>query len=174
MYGDVSKLEFFQRTKLDYRDVCDPSLLIKNPERYFGWAALNLTKYRAARPHAGYDLLRHWRDGLYSSTSTPTGACPLTWSLFGKELMLSDRPSSGEGGEGEQRQGADEVVRQLHAKISDPTSIRSMDGLGISALPGRVFVFTTNVDGFFLRAGFKPEEASCNRSPCTCSCSTRL
>jgi hypothetical protein len=57
-----------------------------------------------------------------------------------------------------EQEGADEVVRQLHVKLNDPTSIRSTEGLGISALPGRVFVFTTNVDGFFLRAGFKPEE----------------
>jgi hypothetical protein len=122
----VSKLEFFQRTKLDYRDVCDPSLLIKNPERYFGWAALNISKYRAARPHAGYDLLRRWRDDLYPAR--------------------------------QQGPGTDELVRTLHAKLRDPTSIRSLEGLGVSALPGRTFVFTTNVDGFFLRAGFHPEE----------------
>lgn len=127
VYGDVSKLEFFQRTKLDYRDVCDPSLLIKNPERYFGWAALNISKYRAARPHAGYDLLRRWRDDLYPAQQ-------------------------------QQGPGTDELVRTLHAKLRDPTSIRSLEGLGVSALPGRTFVFTTNVDGFFLRAGFHPEE----------------
>ncbi len=127
----MSKLEFFQRTKLDYRDVCDPSLLIKNPERYFGWAALNISKYRAARPHAGYDLLRRWRDDL----------CPA---------------------QQQQGHGADELVRTLHAKLRDPTSIRSLEGLGVSALPGRTFVFTTNVDGFFLRAGFQPEEVQPN------------
>jgi NAD-dependent SIR2 family protein deacetylase len=128
----VSKLEFFQRTKLDYRDVCDPSLLIKNPERYFGWAALNISKYRAARPHAGYDLLRRWRDDLYPAQQQ------------------------------QQQHGADELVRTLHAKLRDPTSIRSLEGLGVSALPGRTFVFTTNVDGFFLRAGFQPEEVQPN------------
>jgi NAD-dependent SIR2 family protein deacetylase len=129
VYGDVSKLEFFERTKLDYRDVCDPSLLIKNPERYFGWAALNITKYRAARPHAGYDLLRRWRDDIYPSSREAAG-------------------------------DADKVVRELHARLRDPTSIRSLEGLGVTALPGRTFVFTTNVDGFFLRAGFKPEEVT--------------
>lgn len=81
VYGDVSKLEFFQRTKLDYRDLCDPSLLVKNPERYFGWSAMNLTKYREACPHKGYGLLREWRDELFSATGTRElgASSPCAW-----------------------------------------------------------------------------------------------
>lgn len=37
-------------------------------------------------------------------------------------------------------------------------NIRPLQSLGVTALPGRVFVYTTNVDGFFLRSGFLPEE----------------
>lgn len=70
MYGDVSNLEFFKKHKLDYRDVCDPSLLVKKPERFFGWSALNINKYREARPHEGYNLLRQWRDALFSASGT--------------------------------------------------------------------------------------------------------
>lgn len=53
---------------------------------------------------------------------------------------------------------AEATVRRLHTKLNDPAGIRPLQGLGITALPNRVFVYTTNVDGFFLRAGFRPEE----------------
>lgn len=53
---------------------------------------------------------------------------------------------------------SEEQVKQLHAKLNDPTSIRPLQGLGVDRLPGRIFVYTTNVDGFFLRSGFRSEE----------------
>lgn len=122
VYGDVSNLPYFKKHSLEYRDVSDPNLLVKNPNVFFGWTALNLRKYREHEPHEGYKILLNWKEKYFSSS----------------------------GGS---------VVEEMQRRIQEGT-LRPLDKIQLPGLPGPFFVFTTNVDGFFLKAGFRPEEVN--------------
>jgi len=116
VYGQVSETDFFKKHNLTYRDVSDPTLLVKNPDLFNGWTACCVTKYRSALPHKGYSILREWKE---------------------KFLVTSER------------------TEKLRAQIkTDP--FRPIPANG--SLPDNFFIYTTNVDGFFLRAGFGENE----------------
>ncbi len=134
VYADVSKKQFFQRTGLDYRDLCDPSLLVKNPALYFGWMASNIESYRTAVPHEGYKILLKWKETYFS----------------------------GDDGDDDKQKS---LTEELRKRMRDETSIRPLKAVkgeptAGADLPGRFFVHTTNVDGYFLKAGFLPQEVN--------------
>ena len=50
---------------LDYRALCVPHWLQKERELFHGFWGAAFNEYRDATPHAGYDILRRWRETVF-------------------------------------------------------------------------------------------------------------
>jgi len=122
VYADVSKMDYFEKNNLTYRDVSDPRLLHSNPEVFLGWSGFNLRKYRNTQPHPGYSTLHRWAVERFTDT-------PHTQRL---RKQISSNP----------------------LRTIDPKELAAEPAA--ESLPDCHFVFTTNVDGFFEKAGFAP------------------
>lgn len=80
VYADIAHNKAFSKEGLDYGDLCDPQFvrwalrravrrsrcsgaqLHMNQALFYGFWGACLNDYRSTRPHAGYDVLRRWRD----------------------------------------------------------------------------------------------------------------
>jgi len=93
VYADVSNSLFFKNHNLSYRDVTDPRILVKNPERYFAWGGSNLQAYRSHAPHQGYNVLLKWCQHLYQD---PTIKQSLNKEILANPLRVgvSDKEST--------------------------------------------------------------------------------
>eukprot|EP01090_Pellita_catalonica_P000245 TRINITY_DN10171_c0_g1_i2.p1 TRINITY_DN10171_c0_g1~~TRINITY_DN10171_c0_g1_i2.p1 ORF type:complete len:153 (+),score=17.42 TRINITY_DN10171_c0_g1_i2:123-581(+) len=120
---------FFKENNLTYRDVADPTLLARNPERFLAWSGINIQKYRSHQPHPGYTILKRWSETYFVDPDAK------------KELneMIATSPLRTES-------DAQKRLQKTTAQTSKNDSQLE-----------NFFVFTTNVDGYFLRSGFPPQ-----------------
>ncbi|KAL0235851.1 hypothetical protein GEMRC1_002433 [Eukaryota sp. GEM-RC1] len=59
-YQDIAKVPAYQRLRLEYDDLCDPSLLRSDPDLFYGFWGSCYNSYKSTSPHLGYDILRKW------------------------------------------------------------------------------------------------------------------
>jgi NAD-dependent SIR2 family protein deacetylase len=58
-----SGLATYETMPEEYRELCDPLLLIQQPSRFQQFWMEFATKYAACQPHDGYEILDHWCHG---------------------------------------------------------------------------------------------------------------
>ncbi|KAL0212519.1 hypothetical protein RCL1_006145 [Eukaryota sp. TZLM3-RCL] len=59
-YNDIAKVSAYARLGLEYDDLCDPTLLSRDPDLFYGFWGSCYNSYVAAQPHLGYTLLHQW------------------------------------------------------------------------------------------------------------------
>jgi len=65
VYKDIADVNAYRKLKLKYYDLCDPQLLDSNPELFFGFWGQCFNDYRTKKPHAGYEIIKSWKEILY-------------------------------------------------------------------------------------------------------------
>merc|ERR550539_866531 len=63
-YPDIADIKPYRKQNLDYMELCQPKWLSKNPGLFFGFWGDCTNVYRETKPHAGYDIIKSWRDNL--------------------------------------------------------------------------------------------------------------
>eukprot|EP00940_MAST-03C_sp_MAST-3C-sp2_P000279 g279.t1 len=112
VYKDIADVAAYRKMGLDYSDLCEPSWIERDSEVFLGFWGSCINKYRTTKPHAGYDIIRRWRDTLFAQR---------------RSSEFSKRKAS--------RDGEDKRIEA-----------------------GYFFVYTSNVDHHFVRAGFRKSE----------------
>lgn len=70
VYRDIAKVEAYATRELTYRELCVPRWLRTEPELFWGFWGLCFNDYRETQPHAGYGLLKEWRDAKFAANDT--------------------------------------------------------------------------------------------------------
>lgn len=59
-YSDIAKVPAYSRANVSYADLCDPSLLHRDPALFWGFWGQCLNDYRNTAPHAGHAIINQW------------------------------------------------------------------------------------------------------------------
>ena len=125
VYKDVADLEPYRARNLTYADLCTPGWCQRDPETFFGFWGSCFNSYFDTEPHEGYNIINRWRD-----------------SVVGHQL-LRRATSARTARESRTERAGDATNGLVRPEATD---------LPAPASPG--FVFTSNVDCFFRRAGW--------------------
>jgi len=63
-YPGIADIRPYQKRNLTYYDICQPWWLKKEPETFYGFWGDSCNVYRETTPHAGYSLLKSWKDDI--------------------------------------------------------------------------------------------------------------
>lgn len=63
-YPGIAEIRPYQKRNLTYYDICQPWWLKKEPETFYGFWGDSCNVYRETTPHAGYALLKSWKDNI--------------------------------------------------------------------------------------------------------------
>ena len=183
VYKDVADTPAYRAMGVTYGDLCTPQWARQDPEVFFGFWFSCFNKYHAAQPHPGYATIRRWCSAVVgqkllkqsaptSATSStrppPSATAAATAVTAALRLSATARPSAtaarppsasrrppprptsaacdGAAAEGSDSDGDEEEAL--------PAAAASTTG----APPPSSFVFTSNVDCFFRRAGFAEQQ----------------
>lgn len=116
VYRDIARVPAYADRDLEYHDLCKPCWLEDEPDLFWGFWGRCFNDYRETRPHAGYGLVRAWRDAKFGPQASALGA----------DIAA--------------RVAAEEKIPSIedHRIEEEPYVIDS--------LPGAFFNFTSNVD----------------------------
>ncbi|KAJ1458471.1 hypothetical protein M885DRAFT_512932 [Pelagophyceae sp. CCMP2097] len=150
VYRDIAKVEAYAARKLAYHDICVPRWLGDEPDLFWGFWGRCFNDYRETAPHAGYDVIRKWRDDRFSETDVARRI---------RQALLAERADD-----------VDESPR--HERVVEPYHVLEDDAAGA------FFVFTSNVDAhsFDVFAAHEVRECHGNTELYQCAepCSRRL
>ncbi|KAG8469173.1 hypothetical protein KFE25_007691 [Diacronema lutheri] len=146
VYKDIASVPAYRAARLSYADLCNPLWLAKDPELFFGFWGSCFNTYMQTPPHAGYALLARWRDAVIGQRARVDGARADVRPSSGAPARRAAPPSSAS----RRRQSC-----AAQGGGAPPTPAPPSAGAGSPKLGqgGRVFVFTSNVDTAFTRAG---------------------
>jgi len=159
VYKDIANVPAWRARGLSYHDLCEPSWLSRDPATFYGFWGSCFNSYMETEPHAGYAAVRRWREEVVGvgtlhalrarQSSRPASAA--------KSIRPASAASAGRGVSSRQSEspGVSAMPARRHS-LALPSHV----GTGAPALaPGspaqlaRTFVFTSNVDCAFARAG---------------------
>jgi NAD-dependent SIR2 family protein deacetylase len=122
VYNDVAKFPAYERERVTYPRLCNPNMLIRRPELFYGFMGKCFNDYRQTPPHQGYQIIRNWKNTWFSPDQSKPD------DYFPNEFLQ-------------------EYQNQIISGDSIPNSC-----------PGPFYVYSSNVDGHFLTAGFDRAE----------------
>ncbi|KAF0853030.1 conserved mitochondrial SIR2 superfamily protein [Andalucia godoyi] len=135
VYKDIADVEAYRTMGVEYHDLCDPIWLRKDPEVFFGFWGKCLSDYRSTTPHDGYTILKKWTNDLFSDARSDTLPRPQAQN---RASVAKSKPMTSFG--------------------SIPSSLPSLSLAKTETPVVRSFVYTSNVDQAFVRAGFNPNQ----------------
>jgi NAD-dependent SIR2 family protein deacetylase len=138
VYKDIADLPAYHRRQLDYSDLCTPGWAQREPEIFFGFWGSCFNSYFDSGPHEGYGIINKWRDAVVGKHLLRRAASARTT----KELTAAAAAK---------QQNAQEKQHTLHQQQTREQATKSTP-TAVDPSPG--FVFTSNVDCFFRRAGW--------------------
>ncbi len=62
VYDSIAKDPLYASAGITYSDLCEPLMMVENPELFFGFWGSCCNTYRSAPLHAGYVLLNRWAE----------------------------------------------------------------------------------------------------------------
>ncbi|KAL4154691.1 hypothetical protein PRNP1_006807 [Phytophthora ramorum] len=74
VYADIAKVAAYEQMDVEYQDLCDPFMLEQDEEVFYGFWGSCTNSYRDAKHHAGYEILRRWRDAMKAKATATTGS----------------------------------------------------------------------------------------------------
>ena len=173
VYKDIADVEAYKRLNLTYADLCTPDWLQRDPEMFFGFWGSCFNDYMQTAPHNGYKLCKHWSDTHFdastsaaareesqqdvdASTRGHRGVDGVVGRL--KSLSISC-PSRAGGAAAFRRPMSRETAGVVGGVTGAGDRGRRRGGGGYVAAQKKtqVFVYTSNVDTAFERAGFLPQ-----------------
>uniref|UniRef100_A0A7S4PKJ3 Deacetylase sirtuin-type domain-containing protein n=1 Tax=Guillardia theta TaxID=55529 RepID=A0A7S4PKJ3_GUITH len=163
VYKDIADVDAYKKMDVTYADLCVPDWLLKDPEIFYGFWGSCYNDYLGTTPHKGYEIVKEWIDcgfkgreggsgpgvGWGGSSTTQQNADilqPCKPSLRG--LPYTARPTSAvvpasrDQYSFKNRPKSTSMIR----KKLEMTKLKEPD----------FFVYTSNVDTAFQRAGVDP------------------
>lgn len=157
VYKDIANVEAYKRMKVTYADLCTPDWLQRDPEVFFGFWGSCYNDYMETDPHQGYQICKDWNDTQFHATSEAAAQEGAAGSMGARMQRLSLVDAAGG------RPPTREAAPPLGARAS-LGSARARGGRQSGAGRGgpdktpEMFVYTSNVDTAFRRAGFAAEQ----------------
>ena len=68
VYRDIANVKAYAERDLTYRELCVPQWLRDEPSLFWGFWGLCFNDYRQTRPHDGYNIVKKWRDAMFSTS----------------------------------------------------------------------------------------------------------
>lgn len=68
VYASIAHVPAYQAKRLDYADLCQPSLLHANPGLFYGFWGSCFNACRDAEPHEGHKIIRNWKDSRFKAS----------------------------------------------------------------------------------------------------------
>jgi NAD-dependent SIR2 family protein deacetylase len=62
VYDSIAADPIYASAGVTYSDLCDPLMMVENPELFFGFWGMCCNTYRSAALHSGYTLLNRWAE----------------------------------------------------------------------------------------------------------------
>mmetsp|Transcript_7162 Transcript_7162/g.11323 ORF Transcript_7162/g.11323 Transcript_7162/m.11323 type:complete len:402 (+) Transcript_7162:60-1265(+) len=121
IYNDIAQVPAYQNLGLEYSDICQPQMLEKDPELFYGFWGQCYTDYRNTRPHDGYSIVKEWRNRIVNKSAA---------------VSKSIQQRMKEEFESQKSFDSEEIKRQTPYLIEDPTAQAA-------------YVFTSNCDAHF-------------------------
>ena len=168
VYKDVADTPAYRAMGVTYGDLCTPQWAHRDPEIFFGFWFSCFNKYHAAAPHPGYATIRRWCSAVVgqkllrqlpasaSSRSRPPLSAARPSATAARPPSAPPRPPlrpssaacDGAADEGSESEGEGDGDDEGEGEALLAA------GASAEAPPPSSFVFTSNVDCFFRRAGF--------------------
>ncbi|KAJ1637600.1 hypothetical protein T492DRAFT_1140470, partial [Pavlovales sp. CCMP2436] len=152
VYKDIADVPTYRAAGLTYAELCDPLWLAKDPALFYGFWGSCFNSYMLTSPHAGYGVLARWRDSVVGRGVA---------SRAGGRL----RPASGRLAPPSSRAVDDAVCALMRPEggSKSPGAVTQRAGGPATSdaedMRDRTFVYTSNVDTAFARAGMGGEAA---------------
>ncbi|RHY90055.1 hypothetical protein DYB37_002284 [Aphanomyces astaci] len=64
VYKDIADVLAYHQLGVDYQDLCDPYWIYDDMSIFLGFWGESFNQYRNTTPHAGYDILKRWKQRL--------------------------------------------------------------------------------------------------------------
>ncbi|ETV85272.1 hypothetical protein, variant [Aphanomyces astaci] len=64
VYKDIADVLAYHQLGVDYQDLCDPYWIYDDISIFLGFWGESFNQYRNTTPHAGYDILKRWKQRL--------------------------------------------------------------------------------------------------------------
>eukprot|EP01130_Rhizamoeba_saxonica_P007172 TRINITY_DN2892_c0_g1_i3.p1 TRINITY_DN2892_c0_g1~~TRINITY_DN2892_c0_g1_i3.p1 ORF type:complete len:364 (+),score=71.12 TRINITY_DN2892_c0_g1_i3:79-1170(+) len=61
-YQDIANVKAYNDQDLEYHHLCAPTVLLEDPDLFYGFWGDSLNAYRTAQPHEGYQILTKWKN----------------------------------------------------------------------------------------------------------------
>jgi len=71
VFNDIAKIEAYEKRKLNYINLCKPSLIENEPELFYGFWGKCFDDYRTVVPHQGYFHVKSWKEKYFSWKGQP-------------------------------------------------------------------------------------------------------
>eukprot|EP00939_MAST-03C_sp_MAST-3C-sp1_P001645 g1645.t1 len=130
VYKDIADVEAYRKMGLDYSDLCEPSWIDRDPGIFYGFWGHCVDTYRKTAPHEGYRIVKKWRDIFFSKSEYSPTNCSDNKSVV--------------------------VPNNETATVAD--EVEDCDEKRPQESGQRFFVYTSNVDNHFVRAGYDARE----------------
>eukprot|EP00741_Cyanophora_paradoxa_P010295 tig00020516_g9964.t1 len=143
-YAGIDDMEPYKSMGITYdRDLCNPGKLFeRDPSLWLGFWANCWNDFSAATPHEGYEICRRWSDDY------------LRRSPLHADIVAGQRPGGagrGRATAGRQARASKRAARSCGEEPSAPPPDAAPPAPVEDGAPGAAMVYTTNVDGFFVR-----------------------
>ena len=70
VYRDVADVAEYRERDLTYASICEPHWFEDDPALAYGFWGKCFNDYRDTAPHAGYGIVKRWRDAMFDGTAT--------------------------------------------------------------------------------------------------------
>lgn len=70
VYRDVADVPAYRERELTYMSICEPHWFEDDPALAYGFWGKCFNDYRDTTPHAGYGIVKRWRDAMFDGTAT--------------------------------------------------------------------------------------------------------
>jgi hypothetical protein len=168
VYKDVADTPAYRAMGVTYGDLCTPQWARQDPEIFFGFWFSCFNKYHAAHPHPGYATIRRWCSDVVgqkllkqsvpasasaSSARPPPSATARPSATAARPPSAPRRPPPRPASAACDRAAAE----GSDSEGDDEEALPAAAAAAAAAAPSS-FVFTSNVDCFFRRAGFAEQQ----------------
>jgi hypothetical protein len=174
VYKDIANVDAYKRMQVTYSDLCTPDWLQRDPDIFFGFWGSCFNDYLDTHPHKGYDICKAWSDSNFLASAPAQQAAaqggerrqhlgaagneaanslaPALQRLTLSQPLLAQRPPRAAPSPHSSSGGVRPPSRQAsHVGRRGPWAGGSYVA---PAKESEVFVYTSNVDTAFERAGF--------------------
>jgi len=157
VYKDIANVEAYKRMNVTYADLCTPDWLQRDPEVFFGFWGSCYNDYMETDPHRGYQICKDWNDTQFHATSAAMVQEGAAGSLGTRMQRLSIADAAG-GRPPTREAGPPLGARAGLGSAAGRGGRQAGAGRAVPDKTSEMFIYTSNVDTAFRRAGFAAEQ----------------